>query len=240
MLHPYVGHTHIACHMNMSDDICICHAESLARQVNLMLRDPLDMILGTRTKVRLLRTLSFLDRPVTGREAARLAGVSHIAQQALTELAEMGVLDCTTTPSGHLYRINEENYLFSFLLGLFEAESKRFAELLDQLRELLGEHQGILGASFIGSAARGEETASSDLDLLIVVEDSELKAALSDSLIELEAGLPAEFGIRLSPVVLTRRELHRQEDDPESLVSKALPDARSIYGSPLDEIIRSQ
>jgi len=205
-----------------------------------MLRDPLDEILGTRTKVRILRRLAFLDRPVTGREAARLAGVSHIAQQALDELAEVGILDRTITPSGHLYRINEEKFLFSYLLGLFEAEGKRYTEVVDQLREILDEHRGVLGASLIGSAARGEETARSDLDLLVVVEDRELKDVLSDSFARLEASLLAEFGLRLSPIVLTRRELHRQEDDPESLIARALPDEHSIYGSPLEEIRHNQ
>ncbi len=70
-----------------------------------MLLDPLDHAIGTRAKVRLLRALVPLDRPVSGREAARLAGVSRQAIRSLDELVAVGIVRRQETAGQHLYTL---------------------------------------------------------------------------------------------------------------------------------------
>lgn len=59
-----------------------------------MLFHPLDALLGTTGKVRLLRVLLPLDSQVTGREAQRLAGVRSTVgtTNALDALTALGIV----------------------------------------------------------------------------------------------------------------------------------------------------
>ena len=67
---------------------------------------PLDHILTNRGKVRLLRALIPLSRPVSGREAAKLARLSQTpALRALNDLVALGILHRMETFSQHLYEV---------------------------------------------------------------------------------------------------------------------------------------
>jgi predicted nucleotidyltransferase len=202
-----------------------------------MLQDALDMILGTRTKVRLLRRLIFLDRPVSGREAARLAGVSPIALQALEDLQLIGVLNRTTTSNEYLYSVNESNVMAQSLMDLFTAERARYSDIITHIRAVLGSIGDVLSASFFGSAARGEESPGSDLDLLIVLKRNVSKEEIQDSLAELESDLAAKYGIILSTVILTLGEVTEQAADRTSFLAGILEDTNTIYGAILGELI---
>ena len=202
-----------------------------------MLQNSLDIVLGTKTKVRLLRSLIFLDRSVTGREAARLAGVSHIALQALDELVLVGILEQTATSSEHHYRMNEADYLFEPLYALFKAERERYSSIIESIQTLLGRFEVVLSADFFGSAARGEETPESDLDLLVVLKEGATKEKIQDSLTELGTRLSIEYGITLSSVVLTTGEVHKQLNDRESFVVQAFESIHTVYGQTIEELI---
>src|SRR5690606_708609 len=132
--------------------------------LGLMLFDPLDNVLGTRSKVRLLRALVPLDRPVSGREAARLAGVSRQAIRTLDELAAVGVVNRQEAAGQHLYTFNRSNRLAPSVVALFDAERKRTAELFERLAGIVGEAGSVASAVVFGSAARGEAGPESDLD----------------------------------------------------------------------------
>jgi hypothetical protein len=86
---------------------------------------PLDDVLRTRTHLRLLRTLALLGDPInlTGRDAARNAGVSHArAVAALQELRGLGVLRATRGATWSIYELNPDSPLAPPLRALFEAE----------------------------------------------------------------------------------------------------------------------
>jgi len=202
-----------------------------------MLRDPLTIILGSKTKVKLLRRLIFLERSVTGREATRLAGVSQIAQRSLDEFVLVGVLECTVTSGAYHYRVNERNYLVPFLRSLFEAEEKRQSMISDSLRHVLHRHPGVLSAVVFGSAARGEETAESDLDLLVVVEERKSKESVQEALRELASTFLSEHGVTLSPVLLTTSEVRQQMGDRDSFAAHAFSQSRNVYGPSVEELI---
>jgi predicted nucleotidyltransferase len=203
-----------------------------------MLLDPMDSILGTRTKVRLLRALVPLERPVSGREAARLAGVSHIALGSLEELAEAGVLNREETSGQHLYTFDRRHVLAPVLEEVFDEERRFTATVFERLREALEVPGSVEGASIFGSAARGEAGAGSDLDLLVVVGDAQARADVLSVLAEAAPRLGAELGVTLSPVVVTATQLRRQHDDGDPFVNEVRRDARRVLGQTVDEVIR--
>lgn len=205
-----------------------------------MLMDPLDTILGTRTKVRLLRSLIDLTRSVSGREAARLAGVSPIAQQAIDELAQVGILDLQPTPAANLYSVNRNHRLSAALVALFEAERARYSAIIQAIQDVLASEEGAISAALFGSAARGAEEPGSDLDLLVVLEEAVHKSDISEALLDLSGSLAEEFGVSLSPVLLTRAELESQSGDPRSFAARALSESRTVFGQPLEELRNGQ
>jgi len=84
---------------------------------------------------------------------------------------------------------------------------------------------GVLSVIVFGSVARGEANERSDLDVLIVVEDNETRAAVLRSIRE---GPLRE----MSPLVLTRDALMRGLPVRPSFVAHLLDEGVSVYETP--------
>lgn len=205
-----------------------------------MLFDPLDHILGTRSKVRLLRALAPLDRPVSGREAARLAGLSRQAIGALNELASAGVIIRQEMAGHHLYTFSHSNRLAPALLSLFDEERARTEELFHRLRCTVGGTDAVLSAIIFGSAARGEAGPGSDLDLFVLVANIESRNSEYDRLVDASPALRSEFGVELSPVVLDVDRARRQYAEGDPFLAEVVRDGRRVYGQPIEELIVGQ
>jgi predicted nucleotidyltransferase len=201
-----------------------------------MLFEPLDEILGRRSKVRLLRALGPLDRPVSGREAARLAGLSHRAITALDELAALGVVIRREAAGQHLYTFNREHVLANAIQHVFAEEERRSSLILERIRSAAAE-AGALYAGVFGSAARKEDRPGSDLDLFMVLEHEDAKDRSRDAMAVAFEDMQEHYGVRLSPVVVALVEARRQARAESSLLQDVLRDARRVHGRPLEELL---
>jgi predicted nucleotidyltransferase len=201
-----------------------------------MLFEPLDQILGRRSTVRLLRALGPLDRPVSGREAARLAGLSHRAITALDELAALGVVIRREAAGQHLYSFNREHVLASAVQHLFAEEERRTSVILERMRSV-AEEAGALYAGVFGSAARKEDRPGSDLDVFMVVGREDAKERARDAMILALEELQEDFGVRPSPVVVALGEARRQARADSALLRDVLRDARRVHGRPLEDLL---
>jgi predicted nucleotidyltransferase/DNA-binding transcriptional ArsR family regulator len=208
-----------------------------------MLFDPLDRILGTPTKVRVLRALSPLRKGVSGREVARRAGVSRAAMGALDELVDMGIVTREEPTGQHLYSLNRRNYFAARLGRLFEEEDARVTSVFQAIRNGLGLEGGrdsvgaILTLAVFGSAARGQAGPRSDFDLLAVTASEASVEPVYDALAGLAEVLREQFGLRLSPVVLTLRQLQARAADGDPFVQEVLQDAVPVHGRPAQELL---
>lgn len=204
---------------------------------------PLDNVLSSPVRVRVLRALIGLTRPVSGREASRLARTSlPLTQRTLADLVAMGILLLEETPAQHLYRINRESMLVrNGLVPLFEVEEERSRAVFEELRHLLTEALedggGVETAILFGSAARGDDAPGSDFDLLVVTREAESAERVHDVLSARAPDLRTRLGISLSPVVLDREAVRRQAGVGASLIQDVLRDGRRICGRPLEEIV---
>ncbi|MQA89653.1 MAG: hypothetical protein GEU90_05395 [Gemmatimonas sp.] len=202
-----------------------------------MLFDPFDAVLGTTSKVRLLRALVPLSQPLSGREAARRAGVSHIAQRALEELASIRVLNRDQSGGQYLYTFNREHALAPAIEQMFEAEGRFTDGIIQRLRDVIDRTKNVETAVVFGSAARGEAKPSSDLDVLVLVQSPRARDDMYTALVDASPSLVSAFGVRLSPVVLTVDRFQRQHAEGDPFVAEVLRDARRISGRPIDELI---
>jgi len=207
------------------------------------LLDPLDAVLSSRSKVRLLRTLLATSQPLSGREAARLAGVGRVpAARSLEELVALGIVERGETVHQHLYRINRESQLVQVgLRPLYDAERERLDEVFGWLRstlEAVAQGEDVLGAWVFGSAARGEDTPHSDLDLLVAVANPSAEDRVHAHLAGSAAEMERRFGLRLSPVVISRTRLREMQEEPFSLVDDVIRDGRRVMGADLERLLR--
>jgi predicted nucleotidyltransferase len=207
------------------------------------LLDPLDAVLSSRSKVRLLRTLLATSRPLSGREAARLAGVGRVpAARSLDELAALGIVARGATSNQYLYEINRANQIVQRgLIPLYGAERERLDEVFGWLRSTLTAEvtgDAVLGAWIFGSAARGDETPRSDLDLLVAVAHASAEGEILTHLVGRAAELEERFGLRLSPVVIARERLKEMRDDLLGLVPDVMDEGRRVIGPDLEHLLR--
>jgi predicted nucleotidyltransferase len=205
--------------------------------------DPLGAVLSSRSKVRLLRTLLVTSQPLSGPEAARLAGVGRVpAARSLDELVALGIVHRGETSHQHLYRINRDSQLVQAgLTPLYAAERERLDSVFAWLRaalEAASEGEAVLGAWIFGSAARGEDTRESDLDVLVVVADAAAEDQVHRFLVNHDHALEERFGLRLSPVVIPRDRLRAMHDAGHELVADVLRDGRRVIGPDLARVLR--
>jgi len=170
----------------------------------------LDEVLGNGIRVRVLRNLlSSRSQGLTGRELSRRSKASASRTiEALAILERTGLVHRETAGPSHVWRLAREHVLIGPLDRLFQSES----EIPDQLHEDL--RLAIRGlpvrqARLFGSVARGDEEASSDIDLFVEVSAPNQIGNVRESLAALSATFARRFGNSLSSLVLTREQVRR-------------------------------
>jgi predicted nucleotidyltransferase len=178
------------------------------------LRFPLTAVLGTEANVRVLRELA---RHGGELSAPSLVARSRLAQssvrEALIALEATGVVEAIGSGRARLFRLDRSHPLTPALSKLFEAEEERFDAIVEAIRaaaKISG--PGIIAVWVYGSVARGEDTASSDLDIALVAEPgsmAEAEAAMQDALQDAAQALaftPSLVGLDTHDVLRLSRE----------------------------------
>lgn len=152
----------------------------------------------------MLRTLWGLRVPVTAADVARRTRMTHPAASAtLRALSELGLIESAPAGRGHTYWMDRENiYVDRMLDPVFSAEGEMPELLLAELQRLLEPLS--VSAVLYGSYARGDQTPDSDIDVVVVVEDTPAKTRIATALADLADEFENRFGARLSPIIYDR------------------------------------
>jgi len=88
-----------------------------------------------------------------------------------------------------------------------------------------------------GSVARGENKPGSDLDVMIVVENS-LSVRKTTAGVQDKGGrFLAKFGVMLSPHVIRRRDFISRFDKKDKLIRNVIREGRVISGKHFEEVL---
>ncbi|HEX2208774.1 MAG TPA: nucleotidyltransferase domain-containing protein [Longimicrobium sp.] len=207
-----------------------------------MLFRTLDAIIGSPTRVRILRALIGFGHVVSGNEARLLAGVrsKSAMRSALDDLTELGVLMRDDTRRIQLFRINPDHDLLGPLTRLFEAEARRSRSCgrCSCRSSTGGAVRGhTLSITVFGSNARGDARPSSDLDILAVTEAQPHVERVLEVLIDAIPDVQRRFGLRLSPLVLEKARVRERYVDGDPLMQNVLSDGRTPYGTHFHEMV---
>lgn len=193
-------------------------------------------ILGSKTSVRILRTLARYERKVfTVRELSAAAGVSHPqASTVLKELERRGVV--RLQPVGRAYQVslNQESYIVNSLIEpLFTAEKSTVGSLISAIAPFFDDPR-IISAAIFGSVARGSEGTDSDVDILIISDDREFASECAARAVAVTL---SRFGHALSPLILDKEKFLRDHD--RDLEQSILERYILVHGRDLRKMIKN-
>lgn len=195
-------------------------------------------MVATGVRGDVLAVLARGSEPMTGREIARRAGVSQQgARTALDDLEAQGLVIAREVPPAILYELNREHVAASIIDSL--------AQLRDAVFERIREHVSTwspppVNVTVFGSAARGDATTDSDLDVLVVRPDGAAEGSswqehaprLADA-IRRWCGNPAQI------LEYAEHEVRERSASHDRLLARIRREGRTVFGTPLDELTLS-
>jgi predicted nucleotidyltransferase len=173
----------------------------------------LDPLMGSLTKLRLLRTLLPVpQRRWTGRELARAAGVSTAqAARDLGDFLDVGILLREVQGRSYSWRVNERHILVKEISRLLDFEAQLRDNLLRDVGELIVKTP-IRRALVFGSIARGDERADSDVDLFLELKTPRDRQSVASALEKVRERVWDRYGNPVSALVYTEAETRKPKN----------------------------
>jgi predicted nucleotidyltransferase len=201
-------------------------------------RRPLNVLLGAPSHIAVLRTLHRSGTGMTGRQIARLSEVAvQATHDALARLEEANLVRWVPAGRAKLYELNRNHYLFAKgILPLLEAESEFRSHIKAILRRALEGH--VVSAAIFGSAARGDDRPTSDLDVLLIAESRKDREKAEDRAGAVFDRLKKEFGVTLSAVSFGLPDFVAGYRKGKSFFQTVVKEGETVAGKELTEVIR--
>lgn len=188
----------------------------------------LDEVLGSKLKIRIIRTLFESGRPMTGMRLAQAAGYSHTqTYKALDDLEMLGVITKDYAGASHIYSINPRSYIINeMLIPALIAEKKILSSLVSRFYDRIGED--LVSITLYGSVARRQDEPGSDIDLILVVRDTADLESLEDLAAEVSLDAALEFGGPVSAFVVSESEYHHRLSEARAMWADIKSEGRTI------------
>lgn len=169
------------------------------------LEQPLNILLGTETNVRVLRVLARTAAPLGKSEVARRAELNDSGvRRALGGLMRFGVVK-SVSGGVQTVALRDEHYLVDILRELFEAERRSYQRVIDALRRASREVSPPPLSAWVEGVS-GYDADAGALVLTVVVHANRAAAA-AEQLADGVRRLRHEFELRVSPRILTRADV---------------------------------
>ncbi|WP_245484442.1 nucleotidyltransferase domain-containing protein [Rhizobium leguminosarum] len=181
------------------------------------LRFPLSTILGNETNVRVMRELSLHGGQLSVGNLVNRTKISRPPILAsLATLASFQIVTESGTGYARLFSLNRGSPFSIPVQILFETEENRFAHILAAVKEcasLFGDK--VVAAWVFGSVARGEDNASSDLDVALIAHAPDIETIQNGSIDFIAAkGKELSFSPSINTLSITDLKRLRQSGDP--------------------------
>lgn len=209
----------------------------------MRLNNPLDKILNNEIKVRALRIFCRTGGELSGRQMAKMAGVTpKTAHEILQDLLREGALAMRVVGNTYLFRLNEDRAIvLEALKPLFASENALGERLFDAIRGAIKKSTlkgDILSVALFGSVHAKSERSTSDVDLFVIVKTSDLKKKVETLFSEIDQRLSSPWGNLISPYINSIAEFKANAKKKTGPVPNILKSYQLIYGDRLEKILR--
>lgn len=203
---------------------------------------PLDEILNTKAKIRILRFLCRTNAEWNGSQIAKEIKITPAATHtALRVLQKEGLLTLRNMGKTHVYSLKEGSFLVSNLLKpLFTKEGHILDTVIALIkRKVSGSRvkRDITSVALFGSVSASREHPTSDIDLVVVVENAKAKSVVERLFEVVDERISKQFGNILSPYVNTRNEFKAKHKKGLAVIKNILKTYKLIYGERLEELL---
>lgn len=200
-----------------------------------LLEHPLNWVFSAPSHIAVLRALRDSQEGMSGRAVAREAGINHQAcALALRRLESLGVVRRQGSGRTQLVRLNFDNLLVKeVLLALVRKERDFWTGAREEIARRF--KPSTLSATLFGSAARRETQPGSDVDLLLSVKPTR-KAEVMEQARHFSQQFKGKYGIRLSPIVLTIKEVKERIRKSDPLLKNILRDGVDLLPSKIKQL----
>src|SRR5512135_882500 len=145
---------------------------------------------------------------------ARVGAGSGAVQRELARLEQSGLVTVKRMGTQKHYQANPQSPLFSELRGIVQ----KTVGLADPLRAALAPFADDIIAAFVfGSVAKRQDTAASDIDLMVVSDT----VGYADLYSALEA-VGTRLGRAVNPTVYTRKQLAKRRQEDTAFIRRVL------------------
>lgn len=145
-------------------------------------------------------------------------------RRSLERLAQGGVIHERVLGQARGYSLNRQHLLAGPIQDIAHATAElhfRIAQCVEAWTV------GVAGCVLFGSAARGEMEDSSDIDLLILVDNESAAMKVESGVYELSRQVEAWTGASANVVVWTA-----DQDNPGAILDNIVDEGKTIYGDP--------
>jgi len=188
-------------------------------------------MLGSRSKIAVLRVLRGVSIPLNASQIAARTGLTRPAvASVLRTLADMGIVRSSSAGRANVHLLEHDSILVTQLLDpLFAAEERLPDAVLEDLRRVFGE----LSESVVlfGSFARGDQEPESDIDVVLVARDPSAKEVVERTADEYGLEFRTRFGATLSPIVYDSGEAAALRESAPGLYESLHRDSITVSGS---------
>jgi hypothetical protein len=183
-----------------------------------------------------IRILDGATVPFSIRELARMASISATnARHAVDRLAEHGLVSTDHAAGARLVRLNRSHLAAGPMVAIANLRGRT----LEKLRtEFAGWEPSPVHVSLYGSAARGDGDTGSDIDLLLVRDDSVAGDEWDRQVADTGAAIAAWTGNLVSWFEIDPGQLARMTAKNEPIVSSWSRDAITLFGSAFPLLLR--
>ncbi|QQS35697.1 MAG: nucleotidyltransferase domain-containing protein [Ignavibacteriales bacterium] len=189
---------------------------------------PLELLFSAPSNVSVLRVLNERNAGISGREAARLTGLSlRTVQVALSNLESTGIVKRFAGNREHLFVINRKNFFSAKLAEkIFDAEAEFRSGILSTIKKaFIKDVESII---LFGSAARGNDSVNSDLDVCLIYKRD--KKILEEKASLVRTKLYEVYGVTFAPVYFNIGKFREMAVKKENPVKEILKEGRVVYG----------
>jgi predicted nucleotidyltransferase len=187
----------------------------------------LEIILGSRSKIKLLREMvRNEEREYCLEDLVKATKQSFgTVHPALGSLTESRIVVVRKMGRSKLYRANKRHVLYEKVKDLILAERDSYLNLAKAFSEGL-EKKHISNIILFGSVARGDFTERSDIDMLVIYSRTKPEDAVLDRV----DVLMDEYDVTIVPTYLSVTETKDRMRKADRFILKVLEEGEVLYG----------